>query len=139
MEQLKALYEDYAQKALEVRKKARLFDGVMGFGDDPRKHPCHEAFYHAVKEWVEAFAASTPSPEEANDAISFLIEAPAHNREGECYWFMYANMVFMEPLIPYLNGIYAKSLAKRMNFLFPRYDRMPAHQAVFKKLQKAAK
>ena len=139
MEQLKALYEDYAQKALEVRKRARLFDGVMGFGEDPKKDPCHMAFYEAVKEWAEAFAATEPSPEEANEAISFFIETPAHNRERECYWFMYANMVFIEKLIPYLNNIYAKALAKRMNFLFPRYDRMPAHQAVFKKLQQAGK
>ena len=139
MEQLKALYEDYAQKALEVRKKSRLFDGVMGFGDDPRKHPCHETFYLAVKAWVEDFAATNPSAEEANEVISFLIEAPAHNRERECYWFMYASIVFMEPLIPYLNNTYAKALAKRMNLLFPRYDRMPAHQSVFKKLQQAGK
>ena len=139
MEQLKALYEDYAQKALEVRQKARPFDGIMGLGDDPKNHPCHEAFYLAVKEWAEAFAAAKPSPEEANEAISFLIETPAHSREQECYWFMYACMVCMDPLIPYLNNTYAKALAKRMNFLFPRYDRMPAHRAVYKKLQQAGK
>lgn len=139
MEQLKAIYEDYAQKALDVRKQARLFDGVMGFGDDPKKDPCHMAFYEAVKAWTEAFAATGPTAEAARDAISFLIETPAHNRERECYWFMYACMVFMEPLIPYLNNTYAKELAKRMNFLFPRYDRMPAHQAVYKKLQQAGK
>ena len=139
MEQLKTLYAEYHQKVTDLRQKAHFFDGIMGFGDDPKKDPCHEAFYHAVKNWVEAFAATCPSPEDANEVASFLIEAPAHNREAESYWFMYANMVFIEALIPYINSIYAKALAKRMNFLFPRYDRMPAHQAVYKKLQQAGK
>lgn len=139
MEQLKALYADYQQQVIDIRKKAGLFAGIMGFGNDPKKHPCHEAFYFAVKAWTEAFAATKPSPEEARDVVSFFMETPAHNREEESYWFMYTNMVFIELMIPYLNNTYAKELAKRMNFLFPRYDRMPAHQEVFKKLQQAGK
>lgn len=139
LQQLAKLYEDYRLKVIEIRKKARFFDGVFGLGDDPKKDPCHEAFYQAVKEWIDAFAAGSPTPEEANAVVSFLLETPAHNRESESYWFMYAVMVFMDPLIPYLNKADAKALAKRMNFLFPRYDRMPVHQVSYKKLLDAGK
>lgn len=139
LQQLEKLFGDYRQKVIEIRKKSRFFDGVFGLGDDPKKNPCHEAFYQAVKEWVDTFAASSPSPETANAAVSFLLETPAHNRESESYWFMYAVMAFIDPLIPYLNKEDAKVLAKRMNLLFPRYDRMPAHQAAYKKLLDAGK
>lgn len=139
MEQLKTLYQDYHQKVIDIRKKAHFFDGVMGLGDDPKKAPCHQAFYDDVKNWVDAFASAGPSPEDAQAVASFLLETPAHNREGESYWFMYAAMAFIEPLIPYLCKEDAKALAQRMNFLFPRYDRMPVHQTVYKKLLKAGK
>ena len=139
MEQLKALYTNYAQTVLDLRKKARIFDGIMGFGDDPKKNPCHEAFYYAVKDWVDAFVATSPTPEQAMEVASFLLETPAHNRESESYWFMYTNVCFIEPIIPYIYKEDAKALAKRLNFLFPRYDRMPVHQTVYKKLQQAAK
>ena len=139
MEQLKTLYQNYHNQVIEIRNKAHFFDGIMGFGDDPKRHPCHQAFYDAVKAWVDGFAATAPTAEKAKEVASFLLEAPAHNREAESYWFMYANMVFIEPLIPYLNKEDARALAKRMHFLFPRYDRMPAHQAVYKKLQQAGK
>lgn len=139
MEQLQKLYQDYHQQVIDLRQKAHFFDGVMGLGDDPKKHPCHEAFYQAVQDWTATFVAGSPTPTDAYAAASFLLETPAHNREGESYWFMYASMVFIEPLIPYLNKEDCKALTARMNFLFPRYDRMPAHQALYKKLQKAGK
>ena len=61
---LNTLYTDYAEKVKEVRKKARVFDGFLGMGKDPRNDACHEAYYEAVGAWVAEFLETEPAQEE---------------------------------------------------------------------------
>ena len=65
VQQLKEIYEKYVQAVAKVYKDAKPMDGLFGWGDDPRKDPCHMRFYENAENWVKTFAAADPSEEEA--------------------------------------------------------------------------
>ena len=137
--ELKTMYEEYDKTAMEVRKKAPLFAGWLGLGSDPRKNPCHEAFYEKVQEWMKAFVAGAPSAEQAQEAAWFLLEEPFNHQGAEGYWFLYVCIGLIRELIPFMSREDCGALADRMNALYPRRDRMPVQQDTFKMLQKAGK
>lgn len=139
MENLRQLYADYLAEADKIRKNASAFAGIFGLGDDPRKHPCHEIFYHNVEKWVQDFVAAVPAREQAFEAASFLMEEPGKNAKAEGYWFLYACLGFIRSLIPFLAQEDCKRLSERMNALYPRRERMPVQQETFKLLEKAGK
>lgn len=139
METLRQLYADYLAEAAEIRKKASAFAGLFGLGDDPRRHPCHEVFYHNVEKWVKSFVDSQPDAQQALEAASFLLEEPRKNTQAEGYWFLYVCVGFVRELIPFLTVQDCKQLSERMNTLYPRRERMPLQQETFKMLQKAGK
>ncbi len=136
---LQQLYEDYIAEADKVKKNASWFDGMFGMGNDPRKHACHDAFYHAAQAWTADFAAAAPGPEDALAAAGYILEAPHLNRQSESYMFLFVALGNIETLIPFLRAEDCRTLAERLNALYPRRDRLPLQQQVFKKLQKAGK
>lgn len=139
MEKLRQLYADYLEEADNVRKKAPAFAGIFGLGDDPRRHPCHEAFYHNVENWMRDFLESQPDAQQALEAAIFLLEEPRKNAKAEGYWFLYVCVGFIRELIPFLSREDCKRLSEQMNALYPRRERMPVQQDTFKMLQKAGK
>ena len=139
MENLRQLYADYLAEALNVRKKASAFAGIFGLGDDPRKNPCHEAFYEKAQEWTKAFVAGEPTGEQAQEVAQFMLEEPFKHIGAEGYWFLYVCIGLIRELIPFMSREACGALAERMNALYPRRDRMPVQQETFKMLQKAAK
>lgn len=138
MQQLMTIYERYAQKAEEVRKKAPPTAGLFGMGDDPRKHPCHMEFYESVEQWVKDFMETSPGPEAANEAVAWIITQAAEHREKESYWFMYAAHGLCKPLIPLMSAGNCAALAAYYDDHHPRRERMPAHKDVYKLLKKGA-
>lgn len=139
IEGLKTLYAEYLEEAAKVKKNASRFAGIFGLGDDPRKHPCHEAFYNNVGKWVEAFAQEQPDSACAKAAATWLLEAPGQNMQTEGYWFMYTCIGYIQLLIPLLTKEDCAALAERLNALYPKRERMPLQQETYKKLVKAAK
>lgn len=139
MEILRKMYADYLEQADKVRKSAPAFAGVFGLGDDPRKHPCHMEFYQNAEKWVKEFVDSQPAQEQALEVAEFLLEEPKKNAGKEGYWFLYVCVGFVRELIPFLSAGSCKTLAQRMNVLYPRRERMPVQQETFKLLQKAGK
>lgn len=137
--ELKALYTDYAEKVKAVRRAAKPFDGVFGFGNDPRNNPCHEAFFAAGGQWAETFANSQPEQEQILEAALFILEEPLQYKEKECYWYMFASHANLKPLIPIMTGETAKMVLERFETLYPRRDRMPLQKELLKALAKAAK
>ena len=85
LEQLKERYRQYDEEATLVRKKASPADGLFGFGNDPKNHPCHEMFYEDIGRWTKAFLASAPNPEQSYAAARFLIAAPVECSSKESY------------------------------------------------------
>ena len=139
MENLRKLYLDYIEEAYNVRKKASVFAGLFGLGDDPKKNPCHETFYQNVSQWMEAFLSTEPTAEQAEAVASFILEEPKKHEGAEGFWFLYVCIGLIRDLIPFMDQEQCAWLAKRMNELYPRRDRMPLQQEVFKMLQKAGK
>ena len=139
MENLRQIYADYLEEADRIKKKASVFAGIFGLGDDPRKNPCHEAFYEKVQEWMKAFVTAAPTGEQAREAAWFLLEEPFNHNGAEGYWFLYVCIGLIRELIPFMSREDCGALAERMNALYPRRDRMPVQQDTIKMLQKAAK
>ena len=65
LEQLKERYRQYDEEATLVRKKASPADGLFGFGNDPKNHPCHELFYEDIGKWTKAFLETKPNAQDA--------------------------------------------------------------------------
>ena len=137
--QLNTIYADYAEKVKTVRKQARMFDGFLGLGKDPRNDACHDAFYQAVGAWVEEFMATQPEQETLMAAAVFLLEEPVNYKEQECYWFMYAAHGHIKPMIPALSKENCKELGARLEKCYKKLDRMPLQKELLKLLAKAAK
>lgn len=137
--QLEGIYTEYAAAVKTVRKNARMFDGFLGLGKDPRNDACHDAFFQAVGGWVEEFVATQPTQEQAMTVAVYLLEAPLAYQGQECYWFMYAAHGHIKPLIPLLGKENSKALGARLEKNYKRLDRMPLQKELLKMLAKAAK
>lgn len=139
MENLHRLYDNYQTQAKEVRDKAPAFAGVLGLGNDPRRHPCHEQFYADVEGWMGEFLQAEPTPQQAMEVATFLTERPKKCTNEDSYWFMYACIGFVRSLVSLMTKEDCKALAEKMNVLYPRRERMPVQQQTMKLLQKAGK
>ena len=137
--QLNTIYTDYAEAVKAVRKKARIFDGILGLGKDPRNDACHDAYYQAVGEWVSAFLQTQPEQEVLMQAAVYILETPLSYTGQECYWFMYAAHGHIKPIIPYLSKENCKELGARLEKCYKKLDRMPLQMELLKLLAKAAK
>lgn len=137
--ELKQMYEAYKEKSLDVRKNAPLFAGFLGLGSDPRKHPCHEDFYHAAQGWTERFVASNPAPEVVMEAATYILEEPNQNREKDSFWFLFVAVGNIRSLIPLLRKEDCKTLVAKFDELYKKRDRMPVQVETYKMLAKAAK
>lgn len=132
--QLKTIYTDYAEITKAVRKKARAFDGIFGLGKDPRKDPCHEAFYDQVGAWVTEFLATEPTQDVLMEVAMYLVEVPAEYKNEECYWFMFAAQGHMKPMIGQLTPENRTQLKTRLEQLYKKMDRMPLQNELLKML-----
>lgn len=137
--QLQTLYTDYAATVKELRRKARMFDGFLGLGKDPRKDPCHEAYYQAVGNWVAEFVATEPDQDSVMQAALCILETPVAYKDQECYWFMFAAHGHIKPMIGLLGKENCVALGKRLEELYKKQDRMPLQKELLKMLAKAAK
>lgn len=135
LEELKTLYGQYAVTALQVRAKAGAFAGMLGFGNDPRNHSCHDAFFEAVERWTAEFAASQPTPEAALEAVRYILEAAKLNQGEEVYWYYYAVQGTTRCLIPFLAQEDCRRLRDWYDETYPAVDRPPVQREVFKLLQ----
>nr|MBQ8245286.1 hypothetical protein [Oscillospiraceae bacterium] len=136
--QMKARYEAYTQDVAKVYKDARPMDGLFGWGDDPRRDPCHMRFYEDLEQWVKHFLSAAPGQEEVYEAVRFMLETPAEHRDGPCFWFMFAAQGLTRELIPLLSAAQCGALRDSYDDRYPRRDRMPVQKEVYKSLKKGA-
>ena len=136
LEQLKERYRLYDEEATLVRKKASPADGLFGFGHDPKNHPCHELFYENIGKWTKAFLETRPDAADALTAARFLIEAPKTCGSRESYWMMYAAQGWCRELVNRLDADGCAELKALFDELYPKRDRMPVQQELYKALKK---
>ena len=139
LQQLKEIYETYIANLCKVYKEAKPTDGLFGWGDDPRKDPCHMRFYEDAEKWAEAFLRSRPGNEVVYEAVRFLLETPDKYREKHCFWFMFAAQGLTRDMIPLLTKEQCAQLMACYDDTYPRRERMPVQKEVYKKLKKGAK
>lgn len=139
LEQLKEIYAKYVEDVAKVYKDAKPMDGLFGWGDDPRKDPCHMRFYEDVEKWVKVFSAEAPAREQVFEGVRFVLETPAAHREKNCFWFMYAAHGLIRDLIPMLDRTQCAKLRNFYDEEYPKRDRMPVQKDVYKLLKKGAK
>lgn len=137
MKELVEIYDAYYQKAADVRRKASPLAGIWGMGDDPRKDHCHEAFYEAVQNWVEKFA--DPDPGAVLEAVKWILSAALDHQGQDVYWYLYAAHGLTLPLIPRLHPADCKALFQWYDASYPKRDRLPVQQQVWKLLKKCGK
>ena len=137
MTQLKEIYQNYFEKAEEVRKKASLFDGFMGFGKDPAKDICHDQFYESVQKWVEDYVET--DPDRVLEVVKFIYEAPLTEKTKGVYEYLFAAHGLTLPLIPRLRAEDCAALAGWYNDHYPKHHRLPLQQKVWKTLKQRGK
>ena len=138
LQQLRERYRRYDEEAAQVRKKAAPADGLFGFGNDPKNHPCHEQFYEDVGQWTKAFLETRPSPRDSLEAARFFVEAPKTCAGQESFWMMYAAMGWCRELVGLLDADGCAELRTLFDELYPKRDRMPVQQELYKALKKGA-
>lgn len=135
---LKEVYETYVREAEKAYRDAGPVDGLFGWGEDPRKDPCHMRFYEGVEAWVRAFRASEPDREESFAAVSVLLRMPQEHRKSPCFWFMFAAQGLGVELIEGLNGEQCAQLRDFFDEAYPKRERMPVQKDVYRRLKKGA-
>lgn len=138
IEKLKQRYARYTEEARKVRENAKPLDGFLGFGNDPRNNPCHMAFYEDLQQWAKDFSASGPGEAEIYEAVRFLLETPAEFREEPCFGFMYVAQGLTREWIPRLTAAQCAFLRDGYDSRYPKRDRMPLQNEVYKLLKKGA-
>ena len=138
LQQLKERYQQYDEEATAVRRNSSPADGLFGFGNDPKNHPCHELFYDDVGKWTKAFLSQKPDLQQSLETARFLITAPKTCGGKESYWMMYAAQGWCRELVCLLDGHGCAQLRALYDELYPKRDRMPVHQELYKALKKGA-
>lgn len=138
LEQLEERYRQYAQTVEDVCRKCSPADGLFGLGNPPKNHPCHEVFYDDVGQWLQAFLALQPDAQHSLAAARFIITAPTTCTNKECYWIQYAALGWCQALVDRLDQQGCKELRDFFDESYPRQDRMPVQQKLYKALKKGA-
>ncbi len=136
MEQLKACYAKYLAEAEKVWKHRPVWDGVLGIGSSTKDHPCHIEFYEGVEAWVENFVKNGPDQQQAEEAVTYILEAAEPHRNKFPYWTLFAAHGLARPLIAYVSPQFAAQTREWYNEHYPRRERLPVHKDLFKLLKK---
>lgn len=139
MEQLKQIYSRYETEIKQAYKKASPLAGIFGMGDDPRNHHCNTVFYENVEQWVSNFLEGNPTAEEAREAAMWILEAASLNKQARTYWYFYVAHNHVVPLIPLLTPEACKEIAAWYDAAYPRRERLPNHDKLYKQICKRAK
>lgn len=133
------IYGEYPRQLEKVVKNAPAFAGVWGMGEDPRNHPCHSQFYEGVEGYVEQLLTSEASEELVFQVTQWILMTPAEYKHHDAYWYMYAAQGLCLKLIGKLTSAHCAQLQTQYDQNFPKRDRMPVQDKLYKQLKKGAK
>lgn len=139
LQQIQQRYARYQTEIQAVRAKTSPFEGFMGLGNGPDKHPCNKEFFEDVGKLVEEFAASAPDEKAALAVVKWMLEAPVGSEGTDWYWYMFAAQGHCKGLIPRLAPADCAVLRDWFGTQFPRKVRLPAQDRILRLLTKQAK
>jgi hypothetical protein len=133
-------YETYLSEGEALFTSAKVTDGLFGFGDDPKRDPMHAKFFEDVAALAQEMADSSPSPQEAQAAVGWMLSAEETAKEFPTLsWMMVAAQQHVLPLVPYLTPEGAASLLREYDRRYPRRLRLPIQNQVAKALKKQSR
>ena len=136
---LRGCVDQYEEAMDKVIARLRPGDGLLGLGRDPKRDPCHMAFYEAVGETVARFAGEELAAEEAFQAARFLLSLTQVERRNLVRPMMEAVQGHALPLIPLLEPGQAEELAHWYGAHYPKRQRLPVQDKVMRALEKRAR
>ena len=137
---LKARYHEYIQFNKELFAKAKFTDGLFGMGDDPKRDPGHTKFFDDVALLVEELLAQSPTPQEAEEAVGWMLEADSLTEmNSTASWMMIAAQQHAEKLIPLLSPDAAARIHQDYSKRYPKLMRLPIQNQLVKSLKARSK
>ena len=136
LSQLIAYYNDYEKELEELHKKAPATAGLLGIGGHPKDDRCNEIFFYNVEKWVDRFLKGNPEQADVDAVAEWLLRLADAHRQDHTYWFCFAIQAHARGLIPRMSREKAQELQEWYNEAYPRLDRLPAQNEVYKMLLK---
>ena len=131
--------EEYDQAMGKVAAQLRPGDGLLGFGRDPKRDPCHMEFYEAVGEAVGRMVQEGLTPAEAEETVRFLVTLAQEERYFDLTQPMReAVQGHARVLVPFLEPEAARQLAVWYDKAYPRRRRLPVQSQLLKELERRA-
>ena len=137
---LSACMERYNEAIRKVVGELKPGDGLLGFGRDPKREPCHMEFYNAVGETVRQMVQDGISPAEAEEAARFLMTLAQEGRYFSLTQPMReAVQGHARILVPLLEPETARRMAAWYAKAYPRRRRLPVQSQLLKDLERRAR
>lgn len=131
MEKLQEIYCEYTETLGKVTKKTSPLAGIFGTGGGVKSHPCHEAFYEKVGQWVDTFLLRQPEAAEILEATRFILIAGAAHKSQPTYALCFAAQGHAKKLIGLLPKADCAALQEEYDSLYPESVRLPVNQQVY--------
>ena len=137
---LQECMERYHKAVKEMVTQLRPGDGVLGFGRDPKREPCHMEFYKEMGEAVGRMAREGVSPAQAEEAVEFLITLCRQEQYHSLTTPMReAVQGHARLLVPLLEPAAARRIAAWYAKAYPRHRRLPVQSQLFKDLERRSR
>lgn len=136
LSQLNAYYDAYEEELMELYQNASPLAGFMGMGGHPRDDRCNDIFYRNIEKWVAEFLNTNPSREDAEAVAEWILKLAQVHRNDKTFWFCFAIQAHSKKLIPLMSREKALELQKWYDEAYPKLERLPAQNEVYKVLQK---
>ena len=137
---LSACMERYNEAIRKVVGELKPGDGLLGFGRDPKRDPCHMEFYNAVGETVRQMVQDGLSPAEAEETARFLMTLAQEGRYFSLTQPMReAVQGHARILVPLLEPETAEKMAAWYAKAYPRRRRLPVQSQLLKDLERRAR
>ena len=134
-----ACVERYQSAMDRVAANLRPGDGILGFGNDPKRSPYHMDFYNELGELAGRLAQGEWPAEEAGETVEFLLTLGEKFGGKMTLPMMEAAQGHVLPLVPLLACDQAEQLARSYAARYPRRKRLPIQEKVLQALEKRAK
>ena len=140
MKQLTLLYEAYFEEVRAAEKRLKPADGLFGMGERLANAPCHDAFWKALRAFLEGMDVKE-APGQVGQALDFIYRAPFAYPDvhPSVYWMLLAVQGLTQPVIACLRPEDAQALYRWYQKAYPRRERLPVQNQVLEALKRQGK
>ena len=138
--EIRAVCEEYIEKAEQLERDRKIGEGLLGIGKKPADDPCHERFAEDIERLTGEISSRSPDSGEAKEILQYMYALPsAHEEPKSIYWMLVAVHGTCAGLIRFLSAADAEELYKMYSGAFRRWERLPVQKKVCEQLKKQSK